>query len=162
MDRLKDDVRSAGNEPRGPVNLCIAGAVASTVAAPLYRWLESRTPEVRLQLATGMSTEARALVEARRVDLALMPTAFELPGLEARSVFEESFYLFGSSTLFDGQAGPIRFADIGMRPLVAPDRDHDLRKLIERTALSLNCPFDVGIPMSSMDRFVKSVRASTR
>jgi LysR family nitrogen assimilation transcriptional regulator len=151
LDRLKDDVRNGGGQPRGPVSLCIAGAVASVLAAPLYRVLESEFPDVRLLLTTGMSTEARGLVESRRVDLALMPTAFELPGLEAHGVFEEAFYLFGSSELFEGESGPIRFADIGMRPLVAPDRDHDLRKLIERTALSLNCPLNVRYELNSTE-----------
>jgi len=150
LDRLKDDVRSGG-QPRGPVNLCIAGAVASVLAAPLYRLLESQTPEVRLLLTTGMSTEVRVLVEARRADLALMPTAFELPGLEAHPAFEEAFFLFGSRELFGSEAGPIRFADIGMRPLVQPDRDHDLRKLIERTALSLNCPLNVRYELNSTE-----------
>jgi LysR family nitrogen assimilation transcriptional regulator len=151
MDRLKDEVRSAGGLPRGPVSLCIAGAVANVLAVPLFRLLEERVPDVRLQLTTGMSTEARVLVESRRVDLALMPTAFELPGLEAHAVFEEAFYLFGSSTLSEGETGPIRFADIGMRPLVAPDRDHDLRKLIERTALALNCPLNVRYELNSTE-----------
>jgi LysR family nitrogen assimilation transcriptional regulator len=151
LDGLKDDVRNSGAQPRGPVSLCIAGAVASVIAAPLYRLLESQTPDVRLLLTTGMSTEARALVEARRVDLALMPTAFELPGLEAQPAFEESFYLFGSASLFQGETGPIGFADIGTRPLVAPDRDHDLRKMIERTALTLNCPLNVRYELNSTE-----------
>jgi LysR family nitrogen assimilation transcriptional regulator len=151
LDRLGDDVRHGGGQPRGPVNLCIAGAVASVLAVPLYRLLAARVPEVRLQLSTGMSTEVRVLVESRRVDLALMPTAFELPGLEAHPAFEESFYLFGSRQLFTGESGPIRFADIGMRPLVAPDRDHDLRELIERTALSLNCPLNVCYELNSTE-----------
>lgn len=151
LDRLKDDVLSAGNQPRGPVALCIAGAVAAVLAAPLYRQLEQRAPEVRLQLTTGMSTEARALVESRRVDLALMPTGFELPGLVAHPVFEEAFYLFGQRGLFGRTRKRIRFADIGMRPLVAPDRDHDLRKLIERSALSLNCPLNVRYELNSAE-----------
>jgi LysR family nitrogen assimilation transcriptional regulator len=151
MDRLRDDVRNAGGKPRGPVSLCIAGAVAAMLAAPLYRFLERETPDVRLTLTTGMSTEARALIESRRVDMALMPTAFELPGLEAHAVFEETFFLFGSVKLLEGKRKPVRFKELGMKPLVAPDRDHDLRKLIERTALSLNVPLNVRYESNSAE-----------
>ena len=45
----------------------------------------------------------------------------------------------------------IRFVDIGARPLVAPDRDHDLRKLIERTALSMNCTLNVRYELNSTE-----------
>lgn len=151
IDSLKDEVRDASALPRGAVKLCIAGAVAHVLAVPLYRLLAQRTPDLRLLLTTGMSIEARALVEARRVDLALMPTAFELPRLEARPLFEESFCLFGAARLFEGETGPIRFADIGARPLVAPDRDHDLRKLIERSALDLNCPLNVNYELNDAE-----------
>lgn len=151
LDRLPDDVAHGGEQPRGPVSLCLAGAVASVIAAPLYRLLNRQVPEVRLMLTTGMSTEARFLVESRRVEMALLPTAYELPGIEAHPVFEESFHLFGSPQAFDGQTGPIDFVDIGTRPLVAPDRDHDLRKLIERTALSLDCSLNVRYELNSTE-----------
>jgi len=143
MDRLRDDVRDASSEARGTVRLCIVGSVAPLLAAPLYRLLAERAPQVRLQLSTGMSREARALVEARRVDLALLPTAFELSRLEVIPLFEERFCLFGQQQLFDGDTGPIAFRAIETLPLVAPDREHDLRKLIERTALAQNCTLDV-------------------
>lgn len=150
LDRLRDDVRGAATQARGSVSLCVVGSVAQVLTVPLFRLLAERAPEVRLQLSTGMSREARALVEARRVDLALLPIASELSRLEAIPVFEEKFCLFGRADLFAGDIGPVRLSDIGERPLVAPDRDHDLRKLIERAALAqgstLNVQFELNNP----------------
>lgn len=143
MDRLRDDVRDASTEARGTVSLCLVGSVAPVLAVPLFQRLAERLPEVRLQLMTGMSREAQALVEARRVDLALLPTAFELPRLEAVPAFVERFCLFGRSDRLDATAGPIAFGEIGDRPLVAPDREHDLRRIIERTALAQGCVLNV-------------------
>ena len=158
MDRLRDDVRDASTSPRGVVHLCIVGSVAPLLAIPLFKLLMDRAPEVRLQLSTGMSREAQALVEARRVDLALLPTAFELARLQATPVFEERFCLFGQRKLLKGRGTTIDFRDIGDRPLVAPDRDHDLRKLMERTALAQNCALNVRYEMNNSELLRAMVR----
>lgn len=158
LGHLRDDVLFAGGEPRGPVRLSIAGALATTLIAPLFRTLEARFAEVRLLVSTGMSTEVRALLESRRVDLALLPNVFEIPGVQYRPVYEESFYLFGLTTMFGREAGPIRFREIGTRPLVAPDRDHDLRKLIERTAIMTACPLNVRYEMNNAELNLALVR----
>ncbi|MBS0339908.1 MAG: LysR family transcriptional regulator [Proteobacteria bacterium] len=158
MDRLRDDVRDASTSPRGTVNLCIVGSVAPLLAIPLFRLMEERAPEVKLQLSTGMSREAQALVEARRVDLALLPTAYELARLQAIPVFEESFCLFGQRKLLKGRAATVAFRDIGDRPLVAPDRDHDLRRVIERTALAQNCTLNVRYELNNSELLRAMVR----
>lgn len=158
MDRLRDDVRDAATTPRGKVHLCIVGSVAPLVAIPLFRVLAERYPEVQLQLSTGMSREAQAMVEARRVDLALLPTAFELTRLQTLPVFEERFCFVGHRRLLKGRATTIAFRDIGDRPLVAPDRDHDLRKLIERTALAQNCTLNVRYELNNSELLRAVVR----
>ena len=151
MDRLRDDVRDASTHPRGNVSVCIVGSVAPVLTAPLFRLLSERAPEVRLQLTTGMSREAQAMVEARSVELALLPTAHELPRLQAIPVFQESFCLFGRPELVGAKAAPIAFADIGDRPLVAPDRAHDLRRMVERTALDLNCQLNIRYELNNSE-----------
>lgn len=151
MDRLRDDVRDASTHPRGNVSVCIVGSVAPVLTAPLFRLLSERAPEVRLQLTTGMSREAQAMVEARSVELALLPTAHELPRLQAIPVFQETFCLFGRPELVGAKAAPIAFADIGDRPLVAPDRAHDLRRMVERTALDLNCQLNIRYELNNSE-----------
>lgn len=151
MDRLRDDVRDACVEPRGNVSVCIVGSVAPVLTAPLFQLLSERAPEVRLQLTTGMSREAQSMVEARSVELALLPTAHELPRLQAIPVFQESFCLFGRPELVGIDSTPIAFADIGDRPLVAPDRAHDLRRMVERTALDLNCQLNIRYELNNSE-----------
>lgn len=158
LDRLGEEVRDASHLPRGEVRLCLAGSAAPRLVIPLYRLLEARAPEVRLQISTGLSREAQALVETRRVDLALLPTAFELTRLEALPVFDEAFYLFGHRRLLKGRAATIAFDAIGDRPLVAPDRDHDLRKLVERTAVARRCFLNVRYELNSPELLREVVR----
>jgi LysR family nitrogen assimilation transcriptional regulator len=151
MERLREDVRDASTELRGVVRACIAGSVAPVLVVPLYRLLQERAPEVQLHLTTAMSREAQTLVEARRVDLALLPTASEMTKLESTPAYEEDFCLFGAQALMGDATGDIAFRAIGDRPLVEPDREHDLRKLIERTAVALDCPLNVRYEVNSSD-----------
>ncbi|MBT2326959.1 LysR family transcriptional regulator [Variovorax paradoxus] len=158
LTELKRGIHEPLGRPTGSVRLCVAGALASVLAAPLYRYVDEHLPEVRLLLSTAMSTEVRTAVETRQVDLALMPNAFELPNLTVRPLYEEDLLLFGLTRLFEGQSGPIRFAEIGTRPLVAPDRDHDLRRLIERTALAGACPLNVRYELNNPELSLALVR----
>jgi len=159
MDRLKDDVQDASTQPRGLVSLCIVNSVSLILAAPLLRLLERRAPQVQLQLSSAMSREAHALVEAGRVDLALLPTGAESPRMQAVPAFEERLCLFGRQHLFGDARGPMPFREIGDRPLIAPDHHHDLRKMIERTALAQNCPLNVRYQLSSADLLRSLVKA---
>lgn len=143
LESLKTDVVGPGGKPRGPVRVCLARSLAQVVAAPLIRQVEQEYPEVRLLLSSALSSQVRAALETRQLDLALMPNAFELPGLYCNPVYEEGFSLFGLESMFDRPGKTIAFSAIGSRPLVAPDRDHDLRRLVERTAVDLGCPLNV-------------------
>ena len=143
MERLGDDVREAGQSPRGIVRACVAGALSSVLAVPLLQALRERAPQIQLQLTTVLSREAQFLVETRRVDLALLPTAFQITQLEAIPLFEEDFCLFGAPQHMPGSREPVAFRELCALPLVAPDREHDLRQLMERTALAQNCALNV-------------------
>lgn len=151
MERLREDVRDAASEFRGVVRACIVGSIAPVLVVPLYRLIEERAPAVQLQLTTAMSHEAQMLVEARRVDLALLPTASEMSKLEFRPAYEEDFCLFGTREQMGDTTGDILFREIGDRPLAEPDREHDLRKLIERTAVGLGRPLNVRYEVNSPD-----------
>lgn len=158
MDRLREDVRGGGASLEGTVTLCLVGSVAPVLALPLLRAVEARAPKVQLRLSTGMSREVQSMVEARRVDLALLPTAFELPRLLATPLFEESFCLFGHRRLLKGRGTRIAFNQIGDRALVEPDREHDLRKLIERTALAHGCNLNVRYELNNSELLRAVVR----
>lgn len=143
LESLKTDVLAPTGKPRGPVRVCLARSLAQVLAAPLVRYVEQNYPDVRLLLSSALSSEVRVALQTRQLDVALMPNAFELPGLYSKPVYEEQFSLFGLESLFDRPGKTMAFSAIGSRPLVAPDRDHDLRRLIERTALDLDCPLNV-------------------
>lgn len=158
IGRLRDDVHDSDAAPRGEVRLAIAGALATVLVAPLLRAIESRYPDIRLSLVEGLSTRVASLIESRSVDLAVFPGASEMAGMEALPVFTEHLYLFGADDSGPGQTGPIRFAEIGDRPLVAPDRAHDLRRMIEREAMAQNLRLNVRYELNSASMITAIVK----
>lgn len=151
FDRLKQQVSGRDERPAGRVRLCIAGSLAAALVAPLFVDVARRHPAVDLEVTDGLSSEIRSQIETGRADLALMPGAVEVHGLDARPLIEEAFVVVGA------RAGPwpsdereIAFEKLATWPLALPDRAHDLRKIVERTAaaagVSLNVRFELNSP----------------
>ncbi|WP_051242632.1 LysR family transcriptional regulator [Azohydromonas australica] len=158
FDSLRDHVEGRPVRPSGPVRVSIAGSLAAVVIAPLLRRVTDLYPDVELTVTEALSFEVRRQVESGEVHLALMPGASELLGMEALPVFEERFMLFGTYGAMRREPKQLPFAEVVQRPLAAPDRGHDLRKIIERAASSLNQPLDVRYELNSPPMLVAIVK----
>ncbi|SCK35176.1 LysR family transcriptional regulator, nitrogen assimilation regulatory protein [Variovorax sp. HW608] len=158
FDALRGDVHGHDVLPVGPVRLMVAGSVAGVVIAPLLAAVATRYPGIRLTVSDGLSSEVRLQVEAGHAQLALMPSPSELQGMDAMPVFEERFMVFGAAKLMRREPAEIAFAQIAQRPLAAPDRAHDLRKIIERAALAIDRPLDVRYELNSPPMLVAVVK----
>lgn len=151
FDLLKQQVSGALKHPAGRVRLCIAGSLASAVIAPLLLELGQRYPDIELEVSDGLSSQVRGQVESGRADLALMPSAAEAEGLVAVPVLEEAFVVVGPQAQpWPVEANPVPFETLAAWPLALPDRAHDLRKIVERTAaaagITVNLRFEINSP----------------
>ncbi len=158
FDALRRDVHGRDVLPAGPVRLMIAGSVAAVVIAPLLGAVASQYPGIRLTVSEGLSSEARLQVEAGHAHMALMPSPSEMQGMESMPLFEEHFMVFGAAKVMRREPAEIAFELIAQRPLAAPDRAHDLRKIIERAANSIDQPLDVRYELNSPPMLVAVVK----
>lgn len=158
FDSLRDHVEERQPRPCGPVRVSIAGSLAAVVIAPLLRRVTELYPDVELTVGEGLSFEVRMQVESGEAHLALMPSPSELHGMESLPVFEERFMLFGAYDAMRREPKQLPFAEVAKRPLAAPDRAHDLRKIIERAANSINQPLDVRYELNSPPMLVAVVK----
>lgn len=158
FDALKDEVDGLDPRPSGPVRLVIAGALATLVVAPLLRAMAEGFPGIDLSISEGLSSECRIQLESGQAHLALMPSASELHGMESLPLFEERFMLFGAYRAMRGLPKEMSFADVARLPLTAPDRAHDLRKVMERAAASSGVQLDVRYELNSPAMLVAVVK----
>lgn len=149
FDALKEQVAGRDARPAGRVRLCLDASLAGVLIAPTLRAIETRYPGIELAISYGLSFEARMQVESGRSDLALMPSAAELEGIASLPLFEERFQLYGAYAVMRKAPRQIPFAEVARRPLAAPDRAHDLRKVIERAASAAELALDVRYELNS-------------
>lgn len=158
FDGLRDLVAGREARPSGRVRLCIDASLAGVLIAPTLRAVETQYPEIELSVTYGLSFEARMQVESGRSDLALIPSAAELEGIASLPLFEERFMLFGAYGAMREEPGQIPFAEVARRPLAAPDRAHDLRKVIERAASAAELKLDVRYELNSAALLIAVVK----
>ncbi len=136
VDLLPALVAGEGAQPRGRVRVAIAGSLSGVIVAPLLGLTAERLPRVELVLTDGLSLDVRRQLQAGTLDLALMPGASGLYGVESEPLLEEHFLLFGAPEVMAHLPQRLTLAQALAQPLVALDRSHDLRQLIERAAES--------------------------
>lgn len=159
FDGLKGHVSGQETRPAGRVRLCIAGSLAAMVIAPLLRELERRHPEIDLGVSDGLSSEVRMQVESGRAHLALMPSAAELFGMASLPVFEEQFLLIGACKAMAGEPAQVALSTLAGRALAAPDRAHDLRKILERAGSTAGIDLDVRYELNSPAMLIAVAKA---
>ncbi|MDP9897930.1 LysR family transcriptional regulator [Variovorax ginsengisoli] len=157
-DGLKGDLEGGEARPAGAVRLWVAGSLAGTLVAPLFKAVAAQCPGVELTVREGLSFEAPALVESGQAHLAVMPSPSELQGMESLPIFEERFMLFGAHALMRRKPDEIAFSDVVDLPLAEPDRAHDLRKIIERAANAIDRRLDVRYELNSPAMLVGVVK----
>ena len=155
---LKDLVQGRAPGPSGSVRLAIAGSLAGVLAGPLARAIAHDFPGIDLAVKDGMSLEVRAQIESRAVHLAVMPSPAELQGMESLALLKERFFLFGAAQAMRTLPAQIPFDQVAALPLAQPDRAHDLRKIIERTASARGLRLDVRHEVNSTALLVSLVR----
>lgn len=158
LDGLEDHVVGRQARPTGRVRLAISGSLSGVVIAPLLRTVATDYPGIELTVSEGMSSETRAQVESGLAHLGLLPSPSELQGIESQPILEERFMLFGRYDRMRRAPKQLDFAEVVRRPLAAPDGAHDLRKVIERAAHSIDCKLDVRYELNSPQMLIAVVK----
>jgi LysR family tcuABC transcriptional regulator len=134
--RHADDAMQAARQARlsGHVSVGLASSTAGVLAMPLLAAVQERYPGVRIHLVEALSGELSAMLNARRLDLAVV---FETESARRWSVtplLDETLYVMGRATLPHMQdllKGPrVRLRALAELPLVLPTGSHGLRAVI--------------------------------
>ncbi len=132
--RHADDAARAAQQARlsGHVSIGLAPTTATVLGLPLLRAMRERYPELRLHLVETLSGHLAELIDARRLDLAVV---FRNAPAQRRSVMpllDEHLYLMAAPTMPGLPAGPrVRLAELAGLPLVLPTGPHGLRALLD-------------------------------
>ena len=116
----------------GTVSVGLAPTTAAVLGLPLMHAMRQRYPDVRLHMVESLSGHLTQMLNARRLDLAVL---FETDAARRWSVtplLEEKLYLIRSRTgLPPTAAGSVPMADLRSLPLILPTGPHGLRSTLD-------------------------------
>jgi LysR family tcuABC transcriptional regulator len=94
--------------------------------------MAERYPDVRLHLVEALSGHLSAMLNARRLDLAILFHTDTARRWSVTPLLNERLYVIGAAGLPGLPAGPrVHLAQLGTLPLILPSGTHGLRALID-------------------------------
>jgi LysR family transcriptional regulator, nitrogen assimilation regulatory protein len=157
VEHLRLEVSGAASTPQGEVTVGLPTTMALHLTVPLVQAVLEKFPAVKLHVIEGMSGHIQEWVLSGRIDVAILYSFDEVPGLQQTQLLTEDLYLMCARERHEDELAALDLAAVAKLPLVLPGRDHGLRRNIERIAgqarIALNVPVEVD-SLTHMKRLV--------
>lgn len=133
-DRAKEDLRSLSESPSGRILVGLPTSACRGLSLPLVQAAAERLPNVSLRLVEAMSGYLDELIQAGRLDVALLYDHKAFENVAWTEMMVEDLMLFVPVGHPMAARDSIAFRRIFDLPLVLPGRPNVLRTVIERLA----------------------------
>jgi LysR family tcuABC transcriptional regulator len=160
--RHADEAVRAAQQARlaGHVSIGLASTTASVLGVPLMQAMSSRYPDVRLHLVEALSGNLATMLNARRLDLAVLFQTDAAHRWNVVPLLDERLYVIGASELPGLPAGAsVRMARLGELPLILPSGTHGLRALIDAAFARVHVAPRVVAEIDGLALLMDAVRA---
>jgi len=162
--RHADDAVRAAQQRRlsGHVSVGLAPTTASVLGLPLVQAMRERYPDVRLHLVEALSGHLAAMLNTRRIDLAIVFSADAarrwsvMPLLRERLFVMATAGLAGAEVLSRPEVHP---ADLASLPLVLPSGTHGLRSTVDAAFAAAGLQPQVVLEIDSLPVLMAAVHA---
>ncbi|MFD4838618.1 LysR family transcriptional regulator [Achromobacter sp. NPDC058515] len=161
--RHAENAVAAAREARmaGMVSVGFAPTTASMLARPFYAAMTERYPNVRLHLVEGLSGNLGELLNARRLDLAVLFQNDSAQGRSVIPVLDERLFLLaprGMIALADGE--PARVEQLAGLPLAVTSKAHGLRAWVEAAFERAGIEPWIGVEVDGLTTLMDLVQAN--
>lgn len=132
--RHADDAVRAAQQARlsGHVSIGLASTTAAVLGVPLLRAMAERYPDVRVHIVEALSGHLTEMLNARRLDLAVVFRTEAARRWSVMPLLDEKLYVLGAAGLPGlPEERRVRLAQLSTLPLILPSASHGLRALIE-------------------------------
>jgi LysR family tcuABC transcriptional regulator len=139
--RHADSAVHAAQQARlsGHVSVGLSPTTAALLAPPFMQAMRVRYPEVRLHMVEALSGHLAGMLNARRLDLAILFHTESARRWTVMPLVDEPLFLFARQGLAGlPPMGAVRLEDLGRLPLVLPSGRHGLRALVNAAFARVN------------------------
>ncbi len=159
VSHATEDIEAARDEPTGRLAIGLPPSIGRVLALPLVDYFRHTLPKARLSIVEGLSTHLMEWIATGRIDLGLVLNPDPNPAIEVFPVGDEPLGLVGPVQGRGKKNVPIAFAEAMKYPLIMPERNHALRKLLERQAALSGQKPNVCLDVSSVQSILDLVAA---
>ncbi len=160
----RSDMGASRDLPTGRITVGLPPTLSRQLTLPLIDAFGRRCPQARLAIVEGLSTHIVEWITTGRVDLGLMYNPEAQPALEITPVHEEPLCLVSPMV---GALAPVPEAAATAVPLrrladyalIAPERGHAIRRLLETQAALAGVRLDIAWEVSSIAAIIELVAA---
>ncbi len=154
----REDMGASRDAPIGRVNIGLPPTIGRQLTLPLIDAFQRRLPQARLAIVEGMSTHVSEWIATGRVDLGLLYNPEAQPSLQITPLLQESLCLVSAATP-DAPRTPLALRALADVPLVLPERQHVIRRLLDSQATLAGLRLDIAWEVSSIAAIIDLVAA---
>lgn len=152
LDETQKATRALKDLPgrtRHKIALGMVPAINAAIAEPLIGLCAEELPQASLSIVEQLSYMLKERVASGELDMALVYGAPSEDGVTAEALFKEKLFFVEAS---QGSARtPVRFKDLGKRPLILSGTRHGTRSLVETLAAEHGVRLNIAIEMSAVE-----------
>jgi LysR family nitrogen assimilation transcriptional regulator len=147
--------------PAGPVTVGLPPSIGRRLTRPLIEAFRERMPRARVTIVEGLSAHIAEWIASGRADLGLVFNPEPTTALEIAPLLREPLCLVQQRPTRGRKAPPatVRLADLAGVPLILPERNQSLRRLLESRALMAGVPLSIACEVSSIPSIIDLVCA---
>ncbi len=160
--RHADDAVRAAQQQRlsGHVSVGLAPTTGAVLGLPLMQAMQERYPAVRLHLVESLSGHLTDMLNARRLDLAVLFRTEDARRWSVMPLLQERLFVIGAPTLAGLKpGGRIRLSALGPLPLILPSGPHGLRSTLDAAFAAAGAVPHVRAEIDSLAMLMDAVRA---
>ncbi|SPA23013.1 putative transcriptional regulator, LysR family [Cupriavidus taiwanensis] len=160
--RHADDAVRAAQQARlsGHVSIGLASTTAAVLGVPLLRAMAARYPDVRVHVVEALSGHLSEMLNARRLDLAIVFRTETARRWSVTPLLDEKLYVLGAPDLPGLPKGQrARLAQLGELPLILPSASHGLRALLDAAFARVRVTPNVVAEIDGLSLLMDAVRA---
>lgn len=159
VSQAREDMGARRDEPVGRITIGLPPSVGRQLTLPLIDGFRRQLPKARLAIVEGLSSHIAEWLATGRVDLGLVYNPEAAPNLTIKPLLHEPLCLVSASRSAGQARGPVPLKSLGRYPLVVPERQHVIRRLIESQATLAGLTLDIAWEVSSIAAIIDLVCA---
>jgi LysR family nitrogen assimilation transcriptional regulator len=157
--QAREDMGAQRDEPVGRITVGLPPSINRQLTLPLIDAFRRQLPKARLAIVEGLSSHIAEWLTSGRVDLGLVYNPEPASHLTIEPLLQEPLCLVSAVRDQDTARGPVPLKSLGRHPLVVPERQHVMRRMLEAQATLAGLSLDIAWEVSSIAAIIDLVCA---